>query len=57
MVKGVLSEVAPSKIVTKMDLTVHTDEELRILLSTSSDVDVWDKITQAVNLFVQPIKI
>ena len=57
MVKGVLSEVAPSKIATKMDLTVHIDEELRILLSMSADVEVWDKITQATNLFVQPIKI
>lgn len=57
VVKGVLSEVAPSKIATKRDLTVHTDEELRILLSMSVDVEVWDKITQATNLFVQPIKI
>jgi len=57
VVKGVLSEVSPSKISTKRDLTVHTDEELRILLSMSVDVEVWDKITQAVNLFVQPNKI
>ena len=57
MVKGVLSEVAPSKIATKRNLTMHTDEELRILLSMSDDVEVWDKITQETNLFVQPIKI
>ena len=57
VVKGVLSEVAPSKIATKRDLTMHTDEELRILLSTSANVEVWDKITQAVNLFIQPTKI
>lgn len=57
VVKGVLSEVAPSKIATKRDLTMHTNEELRIFLSMSADVEVWDKITQAVNLFVQPIKI
>ena len=30
VVKGVLSEVSTSKIATKRDLTVHTDEELRI---------------------------
>ena len=45
MVKDVLSEVSPSKIATKRDLLVHTDEELRILLSMSVDVEVWDKIT------------
>ena len=56
VVKGVPSEVAP-KIATKRDLTVHRDEELRILLSLSADVEVWDKITQASNHFVQTIKI
>ena len=45
------------KIATKRDLTVHTDEELRILLSMTVDVEVWDKFTHAANPFVQPIKI
>ena len=45
VVKGVLSEVAPSKIANKRDLIVHTNEELRILLAMSADVEVWDKIT------------
>jgi len=40
VVKGVLSEVAPSKIATERDLIVHTDEELRILLSISTNVEV-----------------
>jgi len=57
VVKGVLSKVAPLKIATKRDLTMHRDEELRILLSMSVDVEVWDKITQATNLFVLSIKI
>ena len=38
VVKGVLPEVAPSKIATKRDLTVHIDEELRRLLSMSANV-------------------
>ena len=57
VIKGVLSEVDPSKIATKRDLTMHTDEKLRILLSMSANVEVWDKLTQATYLFVQPIKI
>jgi len=57
VVKGVLSEVDPSKIATKMDFTMHIDEELRIFLSMSADVEVWDKIKHALNLFIQPIKI
>jgi len=40
VVKGVLSKVSPSKIATRRDLTMHTDEELRRLLSMSAYVEV-----------------
>lgn len=44
VVKGVLSEIDPSKIATKRDLIVHTNEELIILLSMGVDLEVRDKI-------------